>query len=154
VQYQIRVPIDDTNTLYFWYDCKAREPGAAPQIEVPMAENPWQSPEGGWMPEKLNAQDMMVMISQGPVTDHVKENLGEVDRGVALYRKTLLEQIDTVERGQDPLGVVRDPAQNTPWITLPVEHEINYSLAGVQASAGYAFPERDGSEHKETVSVE
>jgi 5,5'-dehydrodivanillate O-demethylase oxygenase subunit len=150
VQYQIRVPIDDTNTLYYWYDCKAREKGAPPQTDVPMTENPWRSPEGGWMPEKINAQDMMVMISQGPVTDHTKENLGEEDRGVALYRKTLLEQIAKVEQGLDPLGVVRDPAKNTPWITLPVEHEINYTLAGVQASAGYAFPERDGTPARQT----
>ena len=142
IQYQIRVPIDDTNTLYFWYDCKQREPGQAPQTEVPLVDNPWHDAEGKWMPDKLNAQDMMVMISQGDITDHSAENLGECDRGVALYRRTLLEQIERVERGEDPLGVVRDEARNTPWITLPVEHEINYSLAGVQASVNYAFPER------------
>ncbi|HXP92953.1 MAG TPA: Rieske 2Fe-2S domain-containing protein [Candidatus Binatia bacterium] len=142
VQYQIRVPIDDTNTLYFWYDCKEREPGQPAQTEVPLSDNPWHDANGGWLPDRLNAQDMMVMISQGPITDHAKENLGEVDRGVALYRRTLLEQVARVEQGLDPLGVVRDPARNTPWITLPVEHEINYSLAGVPASAGYAFPER------------
>lgn len=145
VQYQIRVPIDDTNTLYFWLDCKAREEGLDPQLDVPFADNPWQGPDGGWMPDQLNAQDMMVMISQGPITDHTKENLGEEDRGVALYRRTLLEQIARVEQGLDPLGVVRDRARNTPWITLPVEHEINYTLAGVRASAAYSFPERDGT---------
>lgn len=154
VQYQIRVPIDDTNTLYYWFDCKKREPGAARQTEVPMTDNPWQSPEGGWMPEKLNAQDMMVMISQGSITSHSAENLGESDRGVALYRRTLLEQLERVEQGLDPLGVVRDPERNAPWITLPVEHEINYSLAGVQASAAYAFPERDGTEYKAATEAE
>ena len=29
------------------------------------------------MPEVLNAQDMMVMISQGDITDQTVENLGE-----------------------------------------------------------------------------
>ena len=143
VQYQIRVPIDDTNTLYYWLDCKARENGAQPQTDVPLTDNPWQSPEGGWMPEKINAQDMMVMISQGPITDHTKENLGEEDRGVALYRKTLLEQVEKVEQGLDPLGVVRDPAKNTPFIELPIERRLGYTLTGAQTSATYEFPERD-----------
>jgi hypothetical protein len=45
------------------------------------------------MPEKINPQDMMVWITQGPITDHTLENLGESDRGVALYRRTLLDEI-------------------------------------------------------------
>ena len=83
------------------------------------------------------------MISQGEITDHTLENLAESDRGVALYRRTLLAEIEKAERGEDPLGVVRDPAKNTPWITLPIEEEVGFAFQGVQASAAYDFPDTD-----------
>ena len=142
-QFQIRVPVDDTNTIIYWYNCRPREAGKPKQTEVPLWENPWADKDGRYMPDQLNAQDMMVMITQGDITDHTKENLLEADKGVALYRRTLLEEIEKVERGEDPLGVVRDPAKNTPWITLPIEDEINFAFQGVQASAAYDFPDTE-----------
>ena len=146
VQFQFRVPVDDTNTIVYWYDAKLVPDGEAPRSDVPLWENPWQTADGNFMPEKINPQDMMVWITQGAITDHTLENLGESDRGVALYRRTLLDEIARVERGEDPMGIVRDPRKNTPYIELPIEQEIGYSLAGAAASAVYAFPERDGTE--------
>jgi 5,5'-dehydrodivanillate O-demethylase oxygenase subunit len=143
VQYQIRVPVDDTHTLYYWVNCRQREEGTPRQSGVPIWENPWQTPDGKFMPAVLNAQDMMVMITQGDITDHTVEHLAESDRGVALYRKTLLEQVDRVERGEDPLGVVRDPSKNSPWIALPIERHLGYGFSGVAASTAYAYPERE-----------
>jgi 5,5'-dehydrodivanillate O-demethylase oxygenase subunit len=143
VQYQIRVPADDTNTTHYWLNCREREAGKAPRAVSPIWDNPYLTPDGKYMPEILNAQDMMVMVSQGDITDHTVENLAESDRGVALYRKTLLEQVDRVERGLDPLGVVRDPAKNAPWIELPVEKHLGYAFDGVAASTTYDFPERE-----------
>lgn len=143
VQYQIRVPVDDTNTLLYWLNCRQRD-GAAPRPPVPpIWDNPWQTPDGEYMPEILNAQDMMVMITQGDITDHSLENLAESDRGVALYRRTLLEQVERVERGEDPLGVVRDPRKNSPWIEFPIERHLGYTFTGVPASTTYTYPERE-----------
>jgi hypothetical protein len=53
---------------------------------------------------------------------------------VVLYRRALLEQLDRIARGEDPLGVVRDPAKNTPFIELPMEKHVDYTLAGVSAT--------------------
>jgi 5,5'-dehydrodivanillate O-demethylase oxygenase subunit len=143
VQYQFRTPVDDTSVLIYWLNCRMREPGAPIQTETPLWDNAWQTPDGKFMPEVLNAQDMMVAVTQGALTDHTLENLGESDRGVALYRKTLLEQVARMEAGHDPLGVVRDPAKNTPWIELPVERHPVWEYNGVEATAGYAFPTRE-----------
>ena len=143
VEWQFRVPVDDTRTLIYWYDAKVPAEGTTPAKRIPLDENPWCTPGGKFMPEKINAQDMMAWVSQGPITDHSLEHLGESDRGVALYRKTLLEQLDRVERGEDPMGVIRDPAKNEPYIELPIERHLGYTLTGVQASATYIFPERE-----------
>jgi 5,5'-dehydrodivanillate O-demethylase oxygenase subunit len=154
VQFQIRVPVDDTNTVIYWYNCRPRKRGEPPQKEVPIWENPWANEHGKYMPDQLNAQDMMVMISQGEITDHTLEHLAGSDRGVALYRTTLLQQIERVERGEDPLGVVRDPAKNTPWISLPIEPELSFAFNGVRASAAYDAPEIDLSKNAKRESVD
>jgi 5,5'-dehydrodivanillate O-demethylase len=143
VEHQFRVPLDDEHTIVYWYNAKAPDPGETASQTVPLIDNPWQTPTGEYIRDSINGQDAMVTISQGPVTDHALENLGESDRGVALYRKTLLEQLERVERGEDPLGVVRDPAKNEPYITLPMERRWTYGLAGVQNSAVHEFPERE-----------
>jgi fructose-1,6-bisphosphatase/inositol monophosphatase family enzyme len=38
-----------------------------------------------------------------------------------MFRNLLLEQIAKVERGEDPLGVIRDPAKNEPYISIARE---------------------------------
>jgi 5,5'-dehydrodivanillate O-demethylase len=143
VEWQFRVPVDDTRTLIYWYDAKTPAPGTTPSTRVPLADNPWCDEKGNFLPDHINAQDMMAWISQGPITNHALEHLGESDRGVALYRRTLMEQVERVERGEDPMGVVRDPAKNTPYIELPIERHLGYTLAGAPASATYIFPERE-----------
>ena len=48
----------------------------------------------------------MTWVTQGPIADRTRELLVDTDRGIALYRRMLLEQADAVARGDDPLGVV------------------------------------------------
>ena len=141
VQAQIRVPLDDTNTAIYWYNARLRPAGQAPRKEVPVWENPIFDARGNYLTDNLNGQDMMVMLSQGEISDRTLEHLGESDRGVVLYRKVLLEQLDRVERGEEPLGGVRDPAKNTPFIELPLEKHLGYSLSGVKAAPGYDWDE-------------
>jgi hypothetical protein len=40
-----------------------------------------------------------------------------------LYRRILFEAMEKVARGEDPMGVIRDPARNQPMIEIPRERE-------------------------------
>ena len=74
--------------------------------------------------------------TSGVIADRALETLGESDKGVVMYRRVLLEQIEKIERGEEPLGVVRDPKENTPFIHLPVESHVDYDLGNVDAAPG------------------
>ena len=56
-------------------------------------------------------------MSQGAIASHEAEHLRTSDRGIALLRKLLREQLEVVAQGGDPVGVVRDPAAS-PLVTL------------------------------------
>jgi 5,5'-dehydrodivanillate O-demethylase len=119
---QIRVPVDDTHTLHFWYSCYRPAHGVTPppQAEIPTYEVPWRDERGDFLVDFVDGQDIMAWVTQGPIADRTKEILGASDRGVILLRQLLLEQIEQVRRGADPLGVIRDPKKNT-IIELPQE---------------------------------
>lgn len=129
-QFQVRVPIDDTHTLHYWYMCKPMAAGAEPQAveDIPVWENPYQHENGRFIVESVNGQDMMVWITQGAISSRETERLGTSDKGVILYRSLIMSEIEKVERGEDPMGVVRDPAKNEPWIQLPREGSLGYQV--------------------------
>ena len=141
LQAQIRVPQDDTNTIIYWYNARPRAAGQAPKVGVPVSENPFRDVEGKFYRDNLNGQDMMVMLTQGVIADRSLETLGESDRGVVLYRRVLLDQIDRIARGEEPMGVVRDEAANAPFISLPRESHVGYSFEGVDAAPGEKWAE-------------
>src|SRR5206468_3364867 len=70
-------------------------------------------------------QDEMAWIAQGPVSDRTLEHLATSDKGVILYHNMILENVARVERGEDPVGVIRDPAKNEPFIPLKRERGSN-----------------------------
>lgn len=122
--FQIRVPIDDLNTRHFWYTCW-RPPGAskAPmQQAVPSYRVPWQDERGDFIVDTIPGQDIMTWVSQGGIADRTTEQLASSDIGITLLRKLLLHQLDAVERGEDPIGVLRNPEQNG-IIELPQERD-------------------------------
>jgi hypothetical protein len=53
--------------------------------------------------------DWEAMVGQGPITLHSEENLASSDRGVSMVRTQLRRQLDAVEAGGDPIGVVHGP---------------------------------------------
>jgi 5,5'-dehydrodivanillate O-demethylase oxygenase subunit len=125
-QFQIRVPMDDTTTLHWWYYTRSREPGEPEQTEIPVYEIPHSDQNGRFMVETVSGQDMMVWITQGEISDRTTERLGWSDKGIIFYRSMLMEQMERVARGEDPLGVIRDPAANCPMLEIPRERRVNH----------------------------
>jgi 5,5'-dehydrodivanillate O-demethylase len=115
---QIRVPADDVTTVAYWYFTKPRQPGSPPQTTVPVWNNPFRNPDGTLKGDTTNSQDMLAWIAQGPLAGRTEEHLVTSDKGVNLYRKVLFEEMEKVARGEDPMGVIRDPAKNEPMIEL------------------------------------
>lgn len=117
---QIRVPVDDTHTLHYWYRAELCASGAEPK-PVSIYEVPHVHKNGRLVVETINGQDMMAWVTQGEISDRTTERLGTSDKGIILFRNLLLEQMEKVERGEDPMGVVRDPAKNEPYIKIARE---------------------------------
>jgi 5,5'-dehydrodivanillate O-demethylase oxygenase subunit len=120
--YQIRVPMDDTHTLHVLYRGFARKPGAAPQegLKVEREEVEYL-PSGLVSAHTVIRQDEAAWIGQNAISDRTGEHLASSDTGIMLYHKLLFENIEKVERGEDPKAVVRDPAVNEPMIAI--KHE-------------------------------
>jgi 5,5'-dehydrodivanillate O-demethylase len=55
----------------------------------------------------------------GSTGRRTKENLGVSDRGVIMMRKRFFDDLARIERGEDPSGLIRDPAKNV-CIELPI----------------------------------
>ncbi|HXE27355.1 MAG TPA: hypothetical protein VN656_02520, partial [Stellaceae bacterium] len=111
-----RVPIDDTHTRIIWiglFPPNALPP--EPPGMVPFEYTPNNvTPDGEIDMTNFYGQDRAVWETQGAIFDRSNEMLGKSDRGIAMFRRMLAEQIDLVERGEDPtVAVVRDPAKNT-----------------------------------------
>jgi 5,5'-dehydrodivanillate O-demethylase oxygenase subunit len=115
---QIRVPIDDTHTRIFFVRFFPSEDGR--QVEDagdPPVEHlaPYKDPPNALHPvarfrwEGVQYQDHAMWETQGPISDRTREHLAASDRGVVLLRRLLREQIERVQQGHDPFGLVRDP---------------------------------------------
>jgi 5,5'-dehydrodivanillate O-demethylase len=115
---QIRVPIDDTHT---WHVHVVFEPTSDGSLvdaaEEPVVEYlaPYKDPPDGIHPfthfnqVSVLSQDHLAWETQGPIADRTQEHLSYADRGVVMLRRLLRAQIERVQQGLDPLGVLRDP---------------------------------------------
>jgi 5,5'-dehydrodivanillate O-demethylase len=110
---QIRVPVDDMHTQVFRVNFVPSPTEKSPAEQDP----PFQFSALKTGPRQYNldlvsAQDSMAWETQGAITDRTQEHLGASDEGVILLRKLLREQIEIVQKGGDPLGVIRNREQN------------------------------------------
>ena len=125
-----RVPLDDTHLRV--YSVFSFPYGSDEEWPQPMKwyEIPYLHDDGSFIVETVLGTDFMACVTQGSIPDRTHERLGTTDRGVILYRKLLEEQIQKVELGQDPMGVIRDPSKNTPMISIPRERDAFFTHTG------------------------
>lgn len=119
---QIRTPIDDTHTRIFFVHFEETEDGSIVEENedtLPVEYiKPYKNPPDALHPvarfrlDAVQAQDHMAWETQGPIADRTNERLGTADHGIVMLREMTLREIKKVQAGQDPKGVVRDPAQN------------------------------------------
>jgi 5,5'-dehydrodivanillate O-demethylase len=126
-QDQIRVPMDDTHTLYWWYNVHAKREGDPDQRpeDIPIYQVPLPGVDAEGVPiwdvmDNNSGQDNFAWSSQGGITPRWTEHLGESDKGIILYRRLLREQMKLVQEGKDPMNTFRDPATN---VSIHVPHE-------------------------------
>src|SRR5205823_2850249 len=120
--FQVRVPIDDTNTMHYLIRTKPVGSGEEPSLEV--KDFPWATPEGKIRIDGVFPTDYMAWITQGPVAPRPLEHLGRTDRGIILYRQLLNDSIAKVQRGEDPHGIIRDEVMNQQMIHIRTENDM------------------------------
>lgn len=112
-----RVPIDDvSHENYMLFYTPSSQPPAndentahAVRFETKVGE--YLAHPNDWWGIDLGDQDRMVMEQQGPVSDRTREFLVGTDVGIVRMRRLLRDAMEAVERGEDPIGVIRDPAK-------------------------------------------
>jgi 5,5'-dehydrodivanillate O-demethylase len=115
----MRIPTDDTHTMHIVIMGVKPDDGEEVRKGVPVLRDPVIYDDlGRVFADNIVRQDEMAWIGQGPITDRSVEHLVTSDKGILLYRRMLLENIEKVERGEDPIGIVRDPAKNFPMISI------------------------------------
>lgn len=110
---QIRVPVDDEHTQVFRVNFIPSDTERTPaEAEVPWRFSALKTGPREYKMNMVSAQDSMAWETQGPLTDRGQEHLGAGDEGIIALRKLLREQIERVQQGLDPIGMIRDPEKN------------------------------------------
>jgi 5,5'-dehydrodivanillate O-demethylase len=125
------VPVDDENTLsiswFFMRVPKGREPYV--QEEVPTWVSPVRDEQGRWIDSHVINQDIIGWVGQGRIADRTKENLRSSDLGIVEMRKRFFADMEKAAKGEDPSGIIRDPAKAS-CIALP-DVMRRYNVEGV-----------------------
>jgi 5,5'-dehydrodivanillate O-demethylase len=113
--FEYKVPIDDYNTLHVVWNWDAVPVERRPYVQerIPYWTAPIKDDKTGrWITSHVVNQDTVAWVGQGIVTDRENEHLGESDRGVIRLRQQLQRDMEAVQRGEDPKGLIRDPEAN------------------------------------------
>lgn len=151
--FQIRVPIDDTHTLHFWYTCFVPAEGVKVPENYPISsyECPIYDENGKFVTDYIDGQDMMAWITQGPVADRTVERLGTSDKGIIMYRQMLKRELKKMKNGEDPKCTIRDPQQNQ-YIELPQEED-KFSEGGLLSGVAIHWNTRYAPNLHEIIEI-
>lgn len=101
------VPVDDTHHRRFHSMKVPRNLQGRPrQMYSEKRDKPWI--EMTEEERQRNPSDWEAQGSQGPITLHSEEHLATSDKGIAMLRRLLRQQIRLVQQGGDPIGVTFD----------------------------------------------
>ncbi|MBK7654219.1 MAG: Rieske 2Fe-2S domain-containing protein [Betaproteobacteria bacterium] len=99
------LPMDD-HSFRIYVVGRVREKGELSRMRTRMNGKLWEE-----MSEAEHQQypnDVEAMVSQGVIAKHSEERLVSSDRGIAMLRRLLREQLQALEEGRDPAGVSFD----------------------------------------------
>jgi 5,5'-dehydrodivanillate O-demethylase oxygenase subunit len=116
---RFRVPTDDFKTTTYWIDFYPHRDGQPTQsvlLKTPGFKKSepgvYKRVQDGWWNLYTHEQDRVAQESQGVIADRTREHLASSDQGIIMLRRMIKESIDAVRQGRDPVGVIRDPAEN------------------------------------------
>ena len=140
--FEWRVPIDDENTLSITWKFtrvpREREPYV--QKHIPTWHGPLRDERGEWITSHVMNQDFLAWAGQGRIADRTTENLGLSDKGIVMVRRRFFSELDQVVAGEDPKGLIRDPALNRA-VPLPMMAK-EESASGLTQAEILADPRR------------
>ncbi|HZT08828.1 MAG TPA: Rieske 2Fe-2S domain-containing protein [Chloroflexota bacterium] len=135
-QLWLRTPMDDTHTWQVTMAFVRNADGSAvdPSTEDPeviylpavkdpadamhpVAKYNFYAPWG-----QILTQDIVMWETQGPISPRVDERLATSDKGIVMLRDLMFSEIEKVQRGEDPMGVIRDPDHAIIDTNLDHEH--------------------------------
>ena len=140
--FEWRIPIDDENMLSIGWMFNRVPNEAEPYVQgdIPTWRGPIVDPETGrWHSRHVMNQDFVAWVGQGTIADRTKEKLGLSDRGIQMLRKQLLSDIAAVARGEDPKGIIRDPAKAIAVELPTAERELLVGGASLAAFVKHPF---------------
>lgn len=117
------VPVDDEHTLLIILGVPPRrapkgdgadqadEDGEPIVVYAEYKDPPERSyPDARYRTRTIIQQDIMVWETQRTIQDRTIERLATSDAAIVAMRQLMFENIARVQRGEDPLGVIRDPS--------------------------------------------
>ena len=139
--FEWRVPIDDHHTLSVSWVFTRVPVEAEPYVQQRIPT--WYSPvkdekTGRWITSHVINQDIVAWVGQGAIADRTRETLGLSDRGIVMLRRRFQSDLAAIALGQDPKGLIRDPAQNVN-VALPIA-EREFLIRGMLLKELLAHP--------------